>query len=383
MTFIDQLLQDPSFLTGASLLGGQTRNIGANILGAQQSIAQLQAAKQQQQMQQMALERAQSQASFNPADYFNNGQLDNVGLLSGLAQHGYDPEKGAALISALSPKKELSIIPAGATALGPNGVVFTAPAKEPDQPSSIRELDVLQQRINQLDPSSQEYKNAVTLRDKMTGATSAAEAADRAAALAEQRKNNNLLREQNQQQQQDRFTQGQVAKLQDDLTREQIPQMTPVIKGIQDVLAKYPKGTIPGFGKGENFAANHGLSWMNSDEAQSVRQAIMPLANITIKVRSGAAVTQQEWDRFRQELGSGDFMSPQRIRQGLDMFQKIYGSTIKGVGAGYSNDVVNAYENRYPDIKFGRDKTVASPSGGGNDRAEAAKAELRRRGLLQ
>lgn len=404
---LEALLQSPAFLSGLSILSGDPRNLGQNAIAGLQAASQLQAQRQVAEQRKLALDAARRKAAFNPMDYMTTkpglvaqdpnmagppvamqgttpmdlgtvqAGFNRPALLSGAMSAGFDPSDVASMVNVLQKpdRKLINVGPGGALVDELTGEpVFQAPFKPPEAPSSLREIDILVERLRR-NPED------VVARDtlgKITGADAKAAAADRQEQLRLQRETLNEQRKAAAEQKQTQFVDTQVGKLQDDLVREQIPQMTPVMQGIQDVLKKYPKGDLPGFSKRENAAANFGMGWMLNEEAQSVRQALMPLANITIKVRSGAAVTQPEWDRFRQELGSGTLMSPERIRQGLKMFQDIYADTVKGVGAGYSDDVVKAYERRFPGVSFGR-----KGESGGGDRAEAAKAELRRRGLIQ
>lgn len=382
-TFIDDLLQDPSFLTGASLLGGQTRNIGANILGAQQAIGQIQAAKQLQAQRELALQMAQKRQQFNPADYVQDGSLNRLGLLSGAMQSGFEPADVASIVATLQrpTAKYMNLSPGGTVFNETTGEVeYQAPFKPPELPSAVREVDVLTQRLQQ-NPNDPVARD---LLGKVTGADAKAAAADRAAALQAQREATNELRKQGQEQQNQRAQDARLMKFSAELEKAGIPQQEQVLGNIEARLAKYQKGDIPGFTKRENTAANMGLTWMLNPEAQEMRQAVQPLANLVIKDRSGAAVTTPEWERFKTELGAGSLMSSDRLRQGLKMFRELQDSAKRNFAAGVDDDTLSTYMDRNPGIKLpGRRRTAAPAGGAPTVSREDAMSELRRRGLVK
>lgn len=75
-------------------------------------------------------------------------------------------------------------------------------------------------------------------------------------------------------------------------------------------------------------------------------QSIASLRNAYLKMRSGGAVTDQEADRFLQELGQGGIRSPEQLQQGLIILQNSVGTGVKNIEAGYDPDVVERYQKR-------------------------------------
>jgi len=78
-------------------------------------------------------------------------------------------------------------------------------------------------------------------------------------------------------------------------------------------------------------------------EVRDARQAFNKLFNVTLKLRSGAAVTEQELQRLKSEFGVGVTKSPEQVatavQQARDIIQKHY----RSVAAGYGPDVLKAY----------------------------------------
>lgn len=78
-------------------------------------------------------------------------------------------------------------------------------------------------------------------------------------------------------------------------------------------------------------------------EAVEARQAFNKLFNVTLKLRSGAAVTEQELNRLKSEFGVGIAKAPSQVftavQQARDIIQKHY----RAVAAGYGPDVLKSY----------------------------------------
>lgn len=138
-------------------------------------------------------------------------------------------------------------------------------------------------------------------------------------------------------------TQQQMIGLTKQLETAGLPQAEQTLQNIESKIP--PKGDIPGFDRMTNTLSKvpGGTALMSAD-AQTMRQAVQPLVNVVLKTRSGAAVTNPEWDRFKQELGTGAFMSSDRLRQGLASFRSLVDSQKRNIAAGQSDDVLAAYE---------------------------------------
>jgi len=85
---------------------------------------------------------------------------------------------------------------------------------------------------------------------------------------------------------------------------------------------------IPGFGQ------TGGLPELSLSQAgKDTRSAVQALINITLKDRSGAAVTTQEFERFKKEIGSGFFRTDKQLRLGIKRAIKALRSTIRTIEA--------------------------------------------------
>jgi DNA repair exonuclease SbcCD ATPase subunit len=98
-------------------------------------------------------------------------------------------------------------------------------------------------------------------------------------------------------------------------------------------------------------------------EIAAARQAFNKLFNVTLKLRSGAAVTQQELDRLKQEFGVGVAKKTDQVfsavKQARDIIKKHYTS----VASGYGPDVVKAYNENMRGLSG---SPVLEPANAGN-----------------
>lgn len=82
---------------------------------------------------------------------------------------------------------------------------------------------------------------------------------------------------------------------------------------------------------------------MAPQEVREARQAFNKLFNMTLKLRSGAAVTQQELDRLKSEFGVGVSKDPQQVEAAVKQARSIITKHYKSVAAGYGPAVLKRY----------------------------------------
>lgn len=114
-----------------------------------------------------------------------------------------------------------------------------------------------------------------------------------------------------------------------------LPTMTAVISEAQKVtpeLAAFitgPKSVLP------DLAV--------PPEARAARQAVSKLFNITLKDRSGAAVTYQELERLKKEFGQGVFKTPEQLMNAISKAREIVDAHYNGIAAGFGKPALDAY----------------------------------------
>jgi hypothetical protein len=98
-----------------------------------------------------------------------------------------------------------------------------------------------------------------------------------------------------------------------------------------------------------------------SSEVRDARQAFQKLFNITLKMRSGAAVTEQELSRLKQEFGVGIAKDPEQIGRAIDQARNIQKKHYGAIVGGYGPDVLKAYNDNLEQIGG---RVVLRPQGG-------------------
>lgn len=186
------LLQNPAFLAGISILtGDQRKGAGANGIAGLQAASALQSQGQQRQILASQLARQQSQANFDPTQYLRGSQTtepmgadvqgpptsmltgqrmeptgtvrttdDMRGLLAGATKAGFGMNDIAGIMNALSPKKDLTVVPAGASVTDGSGqILTTAPnAAVEAKPPTVRQNIVGNQIVSQQwDPDAKSW----------------------------------------------------------------------------------------------------------------------------------------------------------------------------------------------------------------------------------
>jgi hypothetical protein len=127
-------------------------------------------------------------------------------------------------------------------------------------------------------------------------------------------------------------------QLQGDLEKANLPEADAVLLDVEKAIraapevAQYlsgPKSLLPDV--------------MVPDNVKSARQSFQKLFNITLKNRSGAAVTNQELERLKNEFATGAFKTEKQIRDAVEKARGIINKHYASVVAGSGKDVLEAY----------------------------------------
>jgi hypothetical protein len=139
----------------------------------------------------------------------------------------------------------------------------------------------------------------------------------------------------------DKFIETNVQRYSQFLTKEGVPEFMDALDTVDTVLGQY-KDDIPGYGRMESLIP----SAVASDEVQMVRSNMQAAANILLKARSGAAVTEPEQRRFLTEVAGGKAMSEKALRNGWSNVRKHFEAKAAGMAAGYADDIHEEYVTR-------------------------------------
>jgi len=148
-------------------------------------------------------------------------------------------------------------------------------------------------------------------------------------------------------------TQAQVTKLSAALEKAGLPEADAVLsaveKNLKDVpdLSKYLTGPAS---KLPDFAI--------PDKAKEARQALDKLFNITLKMRSGSAVTQQELDRLKSEFGIGGMKSQVQIENAVKAAREIMTNHYAGIASGYGKPAFDQVNSNREELGLSKNMPV-------------------------
>lgn len=126
------------------------------------------------------------------------------------------------------------------------------------------------------------------------------------------------------------------------LDKTNIPQFESLLGEIEAEISNYSqRGDIPGYGKTGSLP-----QFLLSDEGKTLRQKIAQLQNLTLKDRSGAAVTNQELQRLLNELGTGVLSTDAQLKTGLSQVRRNLDAVKQNVVAGVDDATLAEYQSR-------------------------------------
>jgi hypothetical protein len=113
-------------------------------------------------------------------------------------------------------------------------------------------------------------------------------------------------------------------------------------------------------------AARQSIAAALAPRAEQIGETISTLQNIMLRERSGAAVTDQEFQRLRGELGSNWWSSPESLRRAVGRLRATNDGIRAALGAEYGLDVVEQYEANRQAVRSrgGRGQPAPTDSGG-------------------
>jgi hypothetical protein len=136
--------------------------------------------------------------------------------------------------------------------------------------------------------------------------------------------------------------QSDIAKLQDDVTKKQIPELD---AKIQDVFTKFlpyvQRGeSIPGIGVGGSLMVPF------SQEARENRDSVAGIRNALLKIGAGTAQSKQETENIMQELAGGLFRTEEEFLKAIDRINARVNKEKEAIYAGYSDEEVKAFTEK-------------------------------------
>ena len=136
--------------------------------------------------------------------------------------------------------------------------------------------------------------------------------------------------------------QSDIGKLQDDITKKQLPELD---AKIQDVFTKFlpyvQKGeSIPGIGVGGSLMVPF------SQEARENRDSVAGIRNALLKIGAGTAQSVQETNNIMDELAGGYFRTEGEFLKAIDRINERVNKEKTAIYAGYSDEEVKAFTEK-------------------------------------
>ena len=122
------------------------------------------------------------------------------------------------------------------------------------------------------------------------------------------------------------------------LERANLPEADAVLRGVEDALKKNPD--LPKYLGGPGSVRP---DWSLPQPIREGRQAFQKLFNITLKNRSGAAVTIPEFERLKNEFATGVWKHPDQVKAGVEQARTIISDHYRSVAAGFGPDALKGY----------------------------------------
>lgn len=129
-------------------------------------------------------------------------------------------------------------------------------------------------------------------------------------------------------------------KLKDSGIVEAVNNLNTIDKLMGDIDSD--KKDLPGYGLLGGLTPD----FLQSKEGVQLRQAVQALVNVKLKDRSGAAVTEPEYERFKKEFGTGSWSTEQQLRNGLRQYRNILDSVTREIEASSSPEAISEYTSR-------------------------------------
>lgn len=304
--------------------------------------------------------------------------LQQAGAIQGLAANAQKAQRDAAyrqaIMSATTPEQQMNVaVQYG----GPEAVLKAREQSLLSQDRIQAQKDMLQARLTQQKDAADarleqqqmfatqmhEYRMALAKTAEERNAETARHNAQveqfqqqNAATMAELRRQGLQIQQQAAEAKTAQQGQKNVQQLGTALERANLPEADATLRAVEDAVQKTPnlaKYLVGPLAKTPDIAVGALTPGMSKEEADAIRngrQAAAKLFNITLKNRSGAAVTVPEFERLKQEFGSGMWNTPEQFINGLRQARSIIANHYRSVASGFGADALNAYNQNMREL---------------------------------
>lgn len=144
---------------------------------------------------------------------------------------------------------------------------------------------------------------------------------------------------------QSRWEDTKIMEHSENLAKTGIPQAVTTLRELDAAIGGMDvTKDVPGYGRMAGLVPD--MLVPSGSKMERVRSLVQRLANIQLKDRSGAAVTNPEFDRFKREFGTGTFMPDSRLLEGLKNYRDALKALHGGFESGLPGNVLQRYKGR-------------------------------------
>lgn len=141
-----------------------------------------------------------------------------------------------------------------------------------------------------------------------------------------------------------RYVEQRREKLSADLAGENIPVLESSISEMESLIAKF-EGNLPGINIAEQ--------WLMDEDTKAVKSAFATLRNAVLKDRSGAAVTNPEFDRLQEEIRGSVAPTDADIIRWVGRLRNAIEADKANIFAGYGDAVKQEYWKAPGSVRLG------------------------------
>ena len=134
-----------------------------------------------------------------------------------------------------------------------------------------------------------------------------------------------------------------IIALNDDIVKSDIGRVFGLAQEVQNLIPE--KGNIPGIGRIEGGLGNMS-GWLVGAEGKKLRDTLSRLMNTELRLVSGAAVTDSEFERYKQQMPVGFMKTEEQFRNAINLLQRGLNNDLKTLYSAYPQNIQNIYKNR-------------------------------------
>jgi len=151
-----------------------------------------------------------------------------------------------------------------------------------------------------------------------------------------------------------RYIEGRQQDLSEQLGGANIPSLETAISEMEGLIDEFQGRNLPGINPAEKL--------MMDEDSKRVRSAFARLQNTVLKERSGAAVTNPEFERLQEEIRGAIAPTDKDIIRWTARLREEIEADKQNIFAGYGESVHQSYWKAGGSVRFGRPATALTPA---------------------